>query len=196
MAQPNSEWKEICQWLQSLNYMCYSSSFKNEGYDMWDIVCDLGVDELTSIGIRPGHAKRIVKQLSMKQSNATNTKTKGNTNEAITKTKINQEIILAETLKNQLFQTMTSVVNGLQQEVIEMNVKFAQPMLALQRAITSEKSKEHLDGTECALLLDTLSQITNELKMANDKMWSNLNQFRNLAESHIHTATEQIQIGI
>eukprot|EP01084_Bolivina_argentea_P099859 179437_1 len=209
--QAHHEWNEICQWLRSLNYISYASAFKNAGYDLWEIVIDLTIDDLMSIGIKPGHARRIEKQLSVKKSQIINLQKRIHnanvTHAPLTKTKpivnINtntnacsnrlQQIEFVEKIQNQLFQATKCVINGLQQQLIEMNTKFSKPILSLQSVLMVEKSKSNTAHMmDDSSLLNSLCHIMNELKVTHDTLWNRVTQLRNIAESQINNAAQQI----
>ena len=199
----DKEWAEIQSFLQSLNYEQYAEGFQDNGYDLWEIVYDLTIDDLKSIGIKHGHAIRINKQLALKKiaittpsptipipkcppstttgttttikvnsttpmdqnrgaiqtpiynpsqqsnghnlshnshPNALSLSTVNSINSPIERARKLQEqfhrnALVAEGIKNQMFVTMTRVLNGLQQELIQYNGKFADPINEMNQRI-------------------------------------------------------------
>ena len=59
----NVEWNAICAWLESLNYGHYVGAFEENGFDLWEIIRELSVDDLKEAGIKTGHAMRIHKKI-------------------------------------------------------------------------------------------------------------------------------------
>ena len=64
----NDEWNDIKQWLQSLNYGNYTDLFQQNGYDLWEIMYQVTIEDLKDIGIKSGHAKRIHTKLLSKKN--------------------------------------------------------------------------------------------------------------------------------
>eukprot|EP01083_Nonionella_stella_P102045 289967_1 len=255
----SQEWNEIMAWLQSLTYGDYASKFKNGGYDLWEIMYDLSVNDLRDIGIKPGHAKRIKKQLALhKDSRAAqpsihtkpetdkDTKLKSASSSSIAlpnkmanatkphpphetksietqqqqqqkqmahaqhlqqlqieerkrkiRERFQQNALFAGGIKNKLFETMTRVLNGLQQELIQYNGKFAEPINEMnQRIVALQKLDVHnLDGIWDSNdgLFEPMMRNVKDIKKFNNSMWSKINEFHNLAESQIKQSMKQLQ---
>lgn len=52
--------EEVQRWLQSLELLQYSSKFQEEGYDNLKVISCLSEEELTQLGVKPGHRKKIL----------------------------------------------------------------------------------------------------------------------------------------
>eukprot|EP01084_Bolivina_argentea_P083790 151687_1 len=63
------EWQQITQWLTGLEYQQYIPVFEDNGYDDWEIIKDLTLDDLINENISKEHAKKILKHIPNNRSN-------------------------------------------------------------------------------------------------------------------------------
>ena len=286
----NNEMNSIIQWLNSINYGIYSDQFETAGYDMWDTLYDLSIDDVKEIGVKVGHAKRMIKllkkrkdsqsqqqtqqqqqqhgnnnhnnhnnpssqngnqqnqqksvsphqqtQLQQQQQTRNNNINKnGNNNNhnqkrnnrlsAKQQAKIKQEALAAQQLqerlrleerrkqirekfhqnslfanniKTKLFETMTRVLNGLQQELIHNNGKFAQPLNEMnQRMVALQKlDLNNLDGIWDSTegLFQPMMKNIGDMKQYNDNMFQKIHEFHCLAETQIQGIMKSLQSHI
>eukprot|EP01084_Bolivina_argentea_P226104 381977_1 len=228
----NKEWIQITEWLHSLNYSNYIKLFKDGGYDLWEIIYDLSIDDLKSLGILPGHSKRIYHKLQLKKELKNNISSTSDKHSHVNAQRINinnnvppnvicvptaqqlQQLAIEERrrklrerfqanalfaggIKNKLFETMTRVLNGLQQELIQYNGKFAEPINEMnQRIVALQKLDVHnLDGIWDSNdgLFEPMMRNIKDIKKYNNDMWSKINEFHNLAELQIKNSIKQLQ---
>merc|ERR1712176_1559131 len=111
-----------------------------------------------------------------------------------------QNAFFAGGIKNKLFETMTRVLNGLQQELIQYNGKFAEPINEMNlRIVALQRLDVHnLDGIWDSNdgLFEPMMRNINEIKKFNNNMWNKINEFHNLAESQIKQSMKQLQSRI
>lgn len=108
-----------------------------------------------------------------------------------------QNAFFAGGIKNKLFETMTRVLNGLQQELIQYNGKFAEPINEMnQRIVALQRlDVQNLDGIWDSNdgLFEPMMRNISEIKKFNHSMWAKIQEFHNLAESQLKHATKSLQ---
>ena len=108
-----------------------------------------------------------------------------------------QNAFFAGGIKNKLFETMKRVLNGLQQELIQYNGKFAEPINEMnQRIVALQRLDVHnLDGIWDSNdgLFEPMMRNIKEIKKFNHSMWTKINEFHALTESQLKNATKSLQ---
>ncbi len=169
----STQWNEIVSFLKALHYEQYADGFKKNGFDLWEIVLELTIDDFKSIGIKPGHAVRIHRQLVLMKtttpppphphSHPTSTVTITSasspqgppsapqpphshrvhiSSHRQLRDQLHSNALIAGEIKKKLFEAMSSVLNGLQQELIEYNGKFAEPINEMNQRIAAHRDMD------------------------------------------------------
>ena len=216
----NDDMKSIIEWLESINYGVYTSKFESEGFDLWDTLYDLTVDEIQEIGVKIGHAKRIIKLLKKKKEEEINNQQQQHKQQKPrrnndNKIKIKQEIIetnrkirekfekdtsFAKDIKSQLFETVKGVLNYSQFELITYNQRFAKPLNDMNKKLVALQKVDlnnlnNLDGIwdQMESLYQPLFNSITEIQQNYHDMFTKMKEFNIKAGNNMQSLTKSIQ---
>jgi len=269
-SSQSTQWNEIVSFLKSLHYEEYVDGFKRNGYDLWEIIHEMTIADFKSIGIKPGHAIRIHRQLLLRNTTTPPPTTSSSSISAPSAPKrppppscppssaprtprhipshrsslnpipgsqplptlprasgarprvestapqlhspmaphrqlrdqFQQNALFAGGIKNKLFETMTRVLNGLQQELIQYNGIFAEPINEMnQRIAALQKMDVHSlqrDGIwdSSSALFEPMMRNVKDIKKFNHSMWAKIKEFHLLAETQIKQSMKQLETQI
>ena len=66
-------WNEVVEFLKSMKFDEYIETFKLEGFDRMDAICDLNMDDLRDMKVKKGHAKILLTQINLIKAKNTDT---------------------------------------------------------------------------------------------------------------------------